>query len=72
MVDARGQKGAQQLLKQAKLLTALVALKNTQHRREGGAVTMETNSDFKWIVMHTNLIVICIIFKNKNALVTQM
>lgn len=72
MVDARGQKGAQQLLKQAKLLTALVALKNTQRGREGGAVTMETNSDFKWILMHTNLIVISIIFKNKNALVTEL
>lgn len=45
--DAGGQKGAQQLLKQAKLLTALVALKNTQHRGEGESVTMETKSDFK-------------------------
>lgn len=47
-----------QLLKQAKPLTVLVALKNTQHRTEGGYVTMETNLGvLKWILQ------LCIIFK---------
>ncbi len=41
MLEVKGEHS--QLLKQAKPLTALVALKNTQRRREGGSVIMETN-----------------------------
>ena len=44
MLEVKGEHS--QPLKQAKQLTALVALKNTQRRKEGGSVTMETNLDF--------------------------
>ncbi len=49
-----------QLLKQAKPLTALVALKNTQHRREGRVCYRGNQLGFlKWVSQ------LCIIFKNK-------
>lgn len=47
MLEVKNEHG--QLLKQAKPPTALVALKTTQSRREGGSVTMEINLDFKLI-----------------------
>lgn len=55
MLEVKGEHS--RLLKQAKPLPALLALKNTQRRREGGTVSMETNLDFKWIMQ------LCIVFK---------
>lgn len=43
--NAGGQKRAQPAASTSSALTALVALKNTQHRRKGGSVT---NLDIKW------------------------
>lgn len=68
MLEVKGQHSRP--LKQAKLLTASVALKNTQHRREGGCVTTEIDVDFQWIlqlswIKDINVNVICIIFKKK-------
>lgn len=74
MLDVKRERS--QLLKQTKLLAALAALRNTQHKEGGESVTKEINLNVEWIlklrlIKGTNVNPIWIVFGSKNALVTE-